>query len=757
MRVLLIALSIGCASFNAFAQVKVGDTKDGCDKSNAVTFHGKDGKVTVKAGQTVTADLAAPTREIEWFCGGSQEFSSNDAPYDQVRLHRAANGALTWTFFRLPAAPSSGTPPIASKTGDTADACDGGSVVTFQGHNGTVSVNAGQTVIADLPAPTTEIAWFCGGSHEHAANDTPFDQVRVSRAPNGAIRWVFFLKTAAPDPTGVCNKVHAFGRFFFKNETGVSTPLARVQVKLMDENFGPTDTEMARGFTDADGRFDLTGTSNHNQSNCIGAGCKRPDPYVEFVLEEDHRIDVKDPLENSARQHTQTMERTCGDVDFQHQEWSGAQLDPILYFRGQRAYTNFTTLTGDARVPGNGGLVGIEYPTALIADTPYTTWDTIHWQWHGQGKEDFSGLDHEFGHRIRQGADGDTDHFNWDATRFRYLRDHDFTAITNEGFAFNEGWAEYHFTLLHSGASVPNGTWDGPKGDIVEGDVANQLFNLAQACGGFPRMWNTMKEAGNNAFHSIGEFRAEFVRRNPTCGTSRILLPQGGTPQAQPEPTPTAAAMKRQMPASSNPSGPGAPVSVGATELLAPAQRATIENRLLRLDGRKVQARDVAKLRIPADMPAASRLAIERLNAKRAAGAEALHADTAAAYRKAIESLKPGTPESMSDGSYETARQAAQDAFAASVVDARMRYLQAVRDSLAAEKAQTVEPRLVAFIDSLNEKNTQGETELKRIPTSRSMVVKPLAELLPKSFWEATISMPEPAQAVRPVQLRPGN
>ena len=86
-----------------------------------------------------------------------------------------------------------------------------------------------------------------------------------------------------------------------------------------------------------------------------------------------------------------------------------------------------------------------------------------------------------------------------------------------------------------------------------------------------------------------------------------------------------------------------------------------------------------------------------------------------------------------------------------------MRYLQAVRDSLAAEKAQTVEPRLVAFIDSLNEKNTQGETELKRIPTSRSMVVKPLAELLPKSFWEATISMPEPAQAVRPVQLRPGN
>src|SRR6185503_1495217 len=106
---------------------------------------------------------------------------------------------------------------------------------------------------------------------------------------------------------------------------------------LMDEDFGPHDQEMARGFTDSDGRFELKGSGG--DSGCVGAGCKRPDPYVEFILEEPHRTDVHDPVGNTARQQTAAKPDTCGRVDFGTQEWSGAELDAILYARAQRAYT----------------------------------------------------------------------------------------------------------------------------------------------------------------------------------------------------------------------------------------------------------------------------------------------------------------------------------------------------------------------------------------------------------------------------------
>ena len=88
--------------------------------------------------------------------------------------------------------------------------------------------------------------------------------------------------------------------------------------------------------------------------------------------------------------------------------------------------------------------------------------------------------------------------------------------VTNEGFAFNEGWAEYHKTLLHPGAVSP--TWTSPIGDNVEGDVASQLLRLSDACGGFAKLWATMKGAGPNSFHSIDEFRAEFYRQRTRSG-----------------------------------------------------------------------------------------------------------------------------------------------------------------------------------------------------------------------------------------------
>ena len=53
-------------------------------------------------------------------------------------------------------------------------------------------VNAGETKLIEMTAPTLEITWYRGDSKERAANDVSFTHVRCQRAGNGAILWTFF-------------------------------------------------------------------------------------------------------------------------------------------------------------------------------------------------------------------------------------------------------------------------------------------------------------------------------------------------------------------------------------------------------------------------------------------------------------------------------------------------------------------------------------------------------------------------------------
>ena len=78
---------------------QVGTTNDACSSGNATRFAGKDGDVTVGAGESKLVELPAYTNELFWFCGGSRERCANDNPFNYVRCERAGNGAITWTFF----------------------------------------------------------------------------------------------------------------------------------------------------------------------------------------------------------------------------------------------------------------------------------------------------------------------------------------------------------------------------------------------------------------------------------------------------------------------------------------------------------------------------------------------------------------------------------------------------------------------------------------------------------------------------------
>jgi hypothetical protein len=92
LRCSVFFLTLAAAAQGARAQVEVGRTTERCDPPQVVTFReAKGGAVEVHPGQTKTFDLIAPVHEIEWLCDDDQEFSSNDTPYDRVRVKRHGN------------------------------------------------------------------------------------------------------------------------------------------------------------------------------------------------------------------------------------------------------------------------------------------------------------------------------------------------------------------------------------------------------------------------------------------------------------------------------------------------------------------------------------------------------------------------------------------------------------------------------------------------------------------------------------------
>lgn len=95
---------------------------------------------------------------------------------------------------------SAGALAQETRVGDTNDACDASNIVRLQSKDGQVSVKAGMTKRVKLPSLTTEVNWLCGGDQERSANDQQFDIVRITRANNGAISWVFF-KSSPPSGT----------------------------------------------------------------------------------------------------------------------------------------------------------------------------------------------------------------------------------------------------------------------------------------------------------------------------------------------------------------------------------------------------------------------------------------------------------------------------------------------------------------------------------------------------------------------------
>lgn len=196
--------------------VKVGQTNDACDGSERVRFHGKDGDVFLKAGESKRVEMPSLMNEFYWFCGGSREHVANDDYFNVVRISRAGNGAITWKFYKAAPTPEPGSSggngkPDLIKVGTTKDGCDGARDVRFKTKDDSdFKVRAGQSKLVQLSGPTNTINWRCvppGGNcatdddcSESSSNIVAFDWVQLDRAGNGALNWVFYRQKNEPTP-----------------------------------------------------------------------------------------------------------------------------------------------------------------------------------------------------------------------------------------------------------------------------------------------------------------------------------------------------------------------------------------------------------------------------------------------------------------------------------------------------------------------------------------------------------------------------
>lgn len=276
--------------------------------------------------------------------------------------------------------------------------------------------------------------------------------------------------------------VQAHGHFTCMNN-GAPMPLAFARVELMDSD-SDTDTLsddlLGVTYTNANGDFSVDGVGGDGGNY----SWSRPDVYARVILSDDagpQGVRLTDEL-NDARSYATPQhdhDNSEGDVDI-GSWWWGTQAGGIdnasacgIWLLSRQAFTEYAGLTHDLPPAGH---YDIEYWSGIWAGegggpTPWTNVDTTHWPRHYHtGSVNV----HEFAHTVRHTFDGDGNHFNWDVTRFIYAQHHDPCQPINypsQGFAFNEGWAEFWaYQVTAPCGSVPN--------FADEGDVAARLYAI---------------------------------------------------------------------------------------------------------------------------------------------------------------------------------------------------------------------------------------------------------------------------------------
>jgi hypothetical protein len=316
-------------------------------------------------------------------------------------------------------------------------------------------------------------------------------------------RWVLLgtllvlLLAAAPAQAAVDYEVT--GKWTCRNGSTVA-PVNASRVELYrSRSFWPDD-RMRVAHTAADGSFDFHVRADSNSTfyvnlELIGGGVDLENWYSPFNWSTE----------------SGKKKRQSGLVDLGTWEISrsgGASGSPKcqIWQGAHDAYVDFRSVVGSKPPSGDYGIEA-DFP---CCGTPFTTTDTTRWPaGYDTGGSGNPVSFHEFAHSMRHSFDGGFAHFLVDAGRFKYPQNHTRCKLTNQGFAFNEGWAEY---WARSGdTSCPD-----PNNFSQEGNVAAALKTL-ESCTSRAQMVRVLRESPtgltlSSGIHNITEFRNRFFQ-----------------------------------------------------------------------------------------------------------------------------------------------------------------------------------------------------------------------------------------------------
>lgn len=316
----------------------------------------------------------------------------------------------------------------------------------------------------------------------------------------------------------------------FQCNVGTPRPIERASFSVFDhDTLG--DDKLGSGVTDSAGCFSVTGEGGDG----IGLSGRDPDVFVRLYYHHESpngSLRIKKyvnapsatyPFFRRDQRQDDTPRRNdvSGDVDYGTIVLSNSAcvnyvhfLDAVdAYKIGTNESLPYSELevtvelldsvkTILGRIPGLGGLGAL---VDAVIRVPFAPYDRVMVPAGYAMSADTA--KHELAHTVRHVFDGSLTHFLSDALRYEYPQSHTCTKKTNEGFAFNEGLANWNY-----GSTC--GDADGPKD--IEGNVAVALTRLQSTCGlSYKDVWSVL-ESNPGRIHSLREFEAAAC---PTAAT----------------------------------------------------------------------------------------------------------------------------------------------------------------------------------------------------------------------------------------------
>src|SRR5436305_3970977 len=319
-----------------------------------------------------------------------------------------------------------------------------------------------------------------------------------SRARRGVLGLLgaMALLAVAPAASDATVNFNVTGKWVCNNR-GTVSPIAGARVELWHSIDYWFDDKLGSTHAASDGSFNFGVQADSNF-----------DLYAKVVLNDDKGVSLGNWYSFSDWDiETSTVGSHSGTVNlgtWQLSKDNGSGTPRCAVWQGaHNAYADYQKVVG-SRPPDSHYSISADFP---CCGTPFTTTDTTRWPGGyqtGQGGDPDGGFSvnfHEFAHSVRHSFDGNFAHFLVDVARFNYAQNHNLCSHTNNGFAFNEGWAEY---WAHTLQTCTSNTAD----YTYEGNVATALNGLEQ-CSSRATLVRVLRE-NPGSIHSYSEFKAKW-------------------------------------------------------------------------------------------------------------------------------------------------------------------------------------------------------------------------------------------------------